>query len=318
MGVFPRVVDADLDGRKDLIVGEAEGTIRLYLNINTDDDPMFDGGTLLEVGEPGLKAAIDVGQRPTPVVTDWDNDGRRDLLVGEKDGKLHFYPNTGSNSAWNFLEVEMIQEDIADLIVPSLRSSPHVQDLDLDGKKDLLLGNTEGQVLFYSNQGSDAEPVFSGYVLVEAAGTPIDLAGTPRSRPFVCDWNNDGINDLLAGSGDGYIRLYIGSDDLTDAGDGGHPSAPDAISLYQNVPNPFNPATMIRFDLPRGAHVKLQVFNVKGELIAILVDRQMSEGRKEITWNGTSDSGWSVASDIYFYRLVAGDYEQTKKMVLLR
>ena len=50
MGVFPRVVDADLDGRKDLLVGEAEGNIRLYLNVNTDSEPSFDAGTLLEAG----------------------------------------------------------------------------------------------------------------------------------------------------------------------------------------------------------------------------------------------------------------------------
>jgi len=96
------------------------------------------------------------------------------------------------------------------------------------------------------------------------------------------------------------------------------PSVPTVFALYQNVPNPFNPTTTIRFDLPRVVHVKLSIYNVKGELVATIVDRPMTEGRKEALWAGTNDSGSPVASGIYFYRLDAGDFMQTRKMVLLR
>lgn len=89
--MFPRVVDADNDSRKDLLIGEAEGTIRLYRNINTDDDPQFDAGTLLRVGLTGLKTDIDVGQRTTPTAIDWNNDGVRDMLVGYGDGLIRLY-----------------------------------------------------------------------------------------------------------------------------------------------------------------------------------------------------------------------------------
>jgi hypothetical protein len=96
------------------------------------------------------------------------------------------------------------------------------------------------------------------------------------------------------------------------------PVVPESFALYQNVPNPFNPSTTIKFDLPCGASVKLCVFNAKGELVSTIVDRHMTEGHKEVTWAGKSDQGNAMASGIYFYRLVAGDFIQTKKMVLLR
>ncbi|UCF04129.1 MAG: FG-GAP repeat protein [bacterium] len=92
----------------------------------------------------------------------------------------------------------------------------------------------------------------------------------------------------------------------------------DEVKLYPAIPNPFNPTTTIRFDLPRAVHVRLQVYNVKGELVSTIMDRHMTEGRKEATWNAQDDRGRTVASGIYFYRLVAGDFMQTKKMVLLQ
>ncbi|MCK5619158.1 MAG: T9SS type A sorting domain-containing protein, partial [Candidatus Krumholzibacteria bacterium] len=93
---------------------------------------------------------------------------------------------------------------------------------------------------------------------------------------------------------------------------------PTVYALYQNVPNPFNPTTTIRFDLPRAVHVKLCVYNVKGELVATPVDQHMTEGRKEVTWSAKDNRGRPVSSGIYFCRLVAGDFVQTKKMVLLK
>jgi fibro-slime domain-containing protein len=90
------------------------------------------------------------------------------------------------------------------------------------------------------------------------------------------------------------------------------------VILGPAVPNPFNPTTTIRFSLPRTMHVKLSVYNVKGELVSTLVDQHMTEGRKEVSWMAKDDRGRAVTSGIYFYCLVAGDFVQTKKMVLLK
>jgi hypothetical protein len=216
LGLFPRVVYWDGDDRKDLIVGTPDGTVILYRNIGTDTDPTFDGGTMLQFGPAEPKADISVGLRATPTVIDWNNDGMKDLAVGALDGRIHLFINEGTDVAPDFLiETFAKNEDGSDLVVPPLgpifgRSSPVILDLDGDGCKDLLTGNTEGKLLFYKNVGSDSEPVFSGYVLVESAGVAIDLEGDPRSRPFVCDWTGDGYLDVLIGAGDGMVHLYQG------------------------------------------------------------------------------------------------------------
>jgi hypothetical protein len=214
------VVYWDADERKDLLVGVADGRIKLFLNTNTDDQPEFDGGDFLEVGEPGLKVDINVGARTCSVVADWNSDGRKDLVVGEREGKIHVFLNEGTDTEPDFRSELLAQANGADLVVPSARSSPDVLDLDDDGRKDLLTGNTNGELVFYSNTGSEQAPSFSDYVYVEADGVPIDLPGTPRSRPFVCDWNDDGERDVLIGAGDGYVRLYLGQCAADLTGDG--------------------------------------------------------------------------------------------------
>jgi len=96
------------------------------------------------------------------------------------------------------------------------------------------------------------------------------------------------------------------------------PAVPEGYALYQNVPNPFNPITTIRFDLPRRGHVNLSVYDVKGGLVAVLAERELGAGRIEITWDGKDGGGRAVTSGVYFYRLETGSFVSTRKMVLLR
>jgi len=210
LGLFPRVVYWDGDGKKDLIVGTPEGTVILYRNVGSEQEPTFDAGTLLQVGPGGAKVDIDVGDRATPVVADWDNDGLQDLVVGAIDGQIRLFINQPSDTEPEFISEQYAMEDGGHLIVPMARSSPAVGDFDGDGKKDLLTGDTEGQLLFYSNVGTDESPVFSGYTLLLSAGEVIDLEGLARSRPFVCDWTGDGLLDILVGARDGKVHLYQG------------------------------------------------------------------------------------------------------------
>jgi hypothetical protein len=93
---------------------------------------------------------------------------------------------------------------------------------------------------------------------------------------------------------------------------------PSSFKLSQNYPNPFNPATTVEYDLPRRSHVTIEVYNVLGQKVQTLVDKEESVGSYSVTWDGKSESGRSVSTGVYFYRFQAGDHIETKKMLLLK
>jgi hypothetical protein len=94
--------------------------------------------------------------------------------------------------------------------------------------------------------------------------------------------------------------------------------APDRVSLGSNYPNPFNPETDILFSLPERTQVSLVIYNILGEKVRILVTGDMDAGIHTIHWDGTDEDGNKVASGIYFYRLKADDFAETKKMILMK
>jgi hypothetical protein len=93
---------------------------------------------------------------------------------------------------------------------------------------------------------------------------------------------------------------------------------PSAFSLSQNFPNPTNPGTSIQFALPRSSVVKLEIFNITGQLVATLADKRFSAGEHTVTWTGNGADGRAVPSGVYLYRLTAGEFASTKKMVILK
>jgi hypothetical protein len=95
-------------------------------------------------------------------------------------------------------------------------------------------------------------------------------------------------------------------------------ASPEDIFLSQNYPNPFNPVTLIQYGVKKKEHVKLSVFNVLGEEIASLVDMVQLAGSYNVKWDGRDHFGRQVGSGLYFYRIEAGDFDKTRKMMLMR
>jgi len=93
---------------------------------------------------------------------------------------------------------------------------------------------------------------------------------------------------------------------------------PDGYFLMPNYPNPFNAVTNIKFVLPRSSDVMIEIFNVLGQRVKMLVNERLSTGFKSVVWDGRDENGLEVSSGLYFYRITANDFIQTKKMLLLK
>jgi len=96
------------------------------------------------------------------------------------------------------------------------------------------------------------------------------------------------------------------------------PRTPDDFALRQNYPNPFNPATTIPFDIKVTSRVTLKVYNIRGQVVRTLVDEIMDAKSYAIDWNGRNDAGDEVSSGVYFYKIVAGDFQDVRKLVLMK
>lgn len=93
---------------------------------------------------------------------------------------------------------------------------------------------------------------------------------------------------------------------------------PEIFGLADNYPNPFNPETTLKYQLPEAADVKLEVYNVVGQVVRTLIADHQNAGRYVVQWDATNDNGQALSSGIYFYHIQAGDFQKTKKMLLLK
>jgi len=100
--------------------------------------------------------------------------------------------------------------------------------------------------------------------------------------------------------------------------DGENPAVPAVTRMNNNYPNPFNPSTTISFSLKEDSDVTLRIYNVKGELVNTLVNQDLTAGNHNIVWEGKDSSLRPVASGVYFYKMKAGRYTSTKKMILMK
>jgi hypothetical protein len=106
---------------------------------------------------------------------------------------------------------------------------------------------------------------------------------------------------------------------LIDAPTDASPPVVGVNELRQNRPNPFNPQTTIEYQVKTSGRVTLKVYNVAGQLVRTLVDRDVPAGKvHSVTWKGINNAGQSVSSGVYFYKFVAPGYATTRKMVLLK
>jgi parallel beta-helix repeat protein len=117
---------------------------------------------------------------------------------------------------------------------------------------------------------------------------------------------------ILVDRGAHILPVKIGTGDDTQD------SRPISFELFQNYPNPFNPQTQIRYALSNDCYVKVTIYNILGRRVKVLVDGYQRTGYRSVLWDGKDEQGDDVASGIYFYKIQAGEFMKTKKMVLLK
>ena len=141
----------------------------------------------------------------------------------------------------------------------------------------------------------------------------MDQAGISKATGTWDIWASDGVSNVW--SANGPFELTIDASGLSVENGG---FLPDQFQLRANFPNPFNPITSIKYDLPEDAPVSLMIYDITGREIRHLVNETQNAGFKAIMWDGTNNYGHQVGTGMYLYQIKAGSFVQTRKMILMK
>jgi hypothetical protein len=288
------VADLDGDGDKDIATANAGTYPNYYQHVyfNGGSGSFLTGTTLPSSGTCSIVAAADI-----------DGDSDNDLIYITDEGRLYFYKNGGLGS---FTDSSSFDLDFT-------AGGIYTGDFDLDGDIDITINDRwNGNIVVYSNDGNGN---FGNPRYYRAGEEMLGFTGV--------DLDNDGDEELISVTqtdATDSLKIFWNRRDLIplDNNDNHHGSIPSLFTLNQNYPNPFNPVTTIDYYLPRRADVSITIFNLLGQTVQTLVNNQQAAGSYSITWDGRDNSGKTAASGLYFYRLKAGEFAESKKMIMLK
>jgi hypothetical protein len=279
------LADLDADGLLDLVCAlEGSDSVAVFIN---------------ELGAFSQRSAVASGGPSSAVACgDLDGDARIDIaLCDPEEGAVRILRNLGGGAfALQFgHEVGGRPVDMA------------ITDFDHDDDLDLVTGNYDGHSLtILLNDGGEFD------VIDNAA--PEAVLGIA-----VCDSDGDSDVDLIAATRKvrSNLSILLNDTDITAAEE--ETEVPRSrLALHQNAPNPFNPVTEIRFELPGESFATLSIYDVEGRLVRRLLDGIRPAGLSAVVWDGTNERGERVASGIYLYRLRTPERAITKKMVMIK
>ncbi len=280
--------DFNNDGYQDLFISNDGASAFLYIN----NGPPDYGFTKVTTGS----IVTDVANSFGCACGDYDNDGQLDVFVATRlaAGNL-LYRNNGNSNKWI-----------------TLKCVGTVSNKSAIGTKVRLKANINGSPAWQTQEvmphtGYNSENLWLHFGLGSAA--IIDS--------IKVEWIN-GATNVFTNVGVNQFASIIENGSLISVNSYGS-STPSGFSLLQNFPNPFNPATKIRFELPKQSQVKLNVFDITGRLVETLINENLGTGNYEVPWNGGRYS-----SGVYFYKLDVNPIEgyakftETKRMILIK
>ncbi len=184
---------------------QKKGKVALFTNTGTASSPVLSDHEFLRAdGED-----IDAGTYAAPFMVDYNADGKNDLLVGNGDGSLLCYINEGRGTRPRFSSPVTIEDVSGNALAVDNYCTPCVIDWNDNNKKDILLGSGNGRLVLYRNEGTDAYPVFSSPMTIEAGGVEVEIR--THATPLVADWDGDGGKDLLVRNEEGHLYLFLNS-----------------------------------------------------------------------------------------------------------
>ncbi len=219
----PEFIDIDQDGDQDLFVADSIGQISFFRNDGTASAPNFVPTT----GATNPFNGVDVGNIASLDFVDIDLDGDQDVFIGEDAGGINFFQNNGTNSNPNYLAIIGAANPFNGLPTGNI-SSPAFGDIDNDGDIDAFIGNANGEVLFFRNDGTNSSPNFVQYNNSTNPFFGVNLDS--NFAPALADIDQDGDLDALIGNKAGTL-LYFRNE--------GTASSPKFVGLYGDC-NPFH------------------------------------------------------------------------------
>ena len=240
-------------------------------------------------------------------------DGRKYYFINSIKFNGWYRVDTATGSLYKYDSVGSCSHYINEILIDSLSSSPGGLNYScIPGQSAIVICSFENRELFGQNifhkkfsYSYNVGPATFTYNSYYASGYGLStyvtyysnfISGTVTHTLKGCV-----INGVVYGDTTVTSILQIGN------------TVPSSFSLHQNYPNPFNPSTKIKFGIPKGALVKLKIYDILGREVAVLVNEKLTAGIYEYDWNASA-----LPSGVYFYRLEAGEFTESKRMVLVK
>jgi len=235
------------------------------------------------------------------IAIDLEADGDLDLLASHYNDNVAWYENDGQQ---NFTSHPIQNSPTCNTIF--------VVDLDSDTDLDIIVGDPDNNW----NNSRVGWLENDGFLNFTYHNITYELLWP--SAVWADDVDSDGDLDILFSSLYDDKVAWCESDLISPVGISETAEIPSGFALAQNYPNPFNPSTTIRYDIAIATPVRLEIFDLLGQRIKILIKETKQPGGYSVIWNGRNALGEPVPSGVYIYRLQAGDFQQSRKLILLR